>query len=183
MNTATSQNSEASGSTVPGPILQMSHAATRVKDMRETRRFYEDFLNLPMSVTMTIDNDPVTKTYTNYVHCFFQVSDGSFLAFFQFEDGTRDEMLPHTSDVFERHLALRVDSLEDAKAYEEKAKEMCFETFTIDHVDFFSLYVLDPDGDQIEITWYKPSLVGLVDVEAAHKMLDEWLIKANALWT
>jgi glyoxylase I family protein len=163
----------------PEALRQLSHTATRTRDMEATRKFYEDFLGLPMVTTMVADFDAVTNAASNYIHCFFQLADGSCVAFFQFEDGYRDEPHPRSPDPYERHLALRVDDIETVTGYEERAKEFGIDAFIVDHDDFYSLYLLDPDGVQVEVTWHKPSLDALLDEQAAHKILSDWLAAAR----
>ena len=162
------------------PIRQLSHSATRVRDMRATRKFYEDFLGLPMVTTMIADFDVVTKAPSNYVHCFFQLSDGSAIAFFQFEKGYRDEGPPHSSDPYERHMALRVDHKSTVDEFAVKADQQGIAHFIVDHDDFYSLYLTDPDGDVVEVTWHKPSLEGLINCDVASAALEKWFKGANA---
>jgi glyoxylase I family protein len=162
------------------PLKQLSHSATRVRDMRATRRFYEEFLGLPMVTTMVADFDVVTKAPSNYVHCFFQLSDGSAIAFFQFEKGYRDEVLPHTSDPYERHMALRVDTKDKVDEFSVKASRLGIANFIVDHDDFYSLYLTDPDADIVEVTWHKPSFDALIDRDTAAKALERWFKSAQA---
>jgi glyoxylase I family protein len=159
-------------------LRQLSHTATRVRDMEATRRFYEDFLGMPMVTTMVAAFDVVTNKPSNYIHCFFQLADNSCIAFFQFEEGFRDEPLPHSSDPYERHLALRVDDKAAIDRYADRAKEFGIEAFIVDHDDFYSLYLLDPDQDRLELTWHKPSFDDLLDMDVAHHTLENWLAKA-----
>lgn len=162
------------------PLLQqLSHTATQTNDMEAVRKFYEDFLGLPMVTTLVADFDAVTNDKSNYVHCFFQLADGSCIAFFQFEEGYRDEVFPHTNDPYERHLALRVDERHTVDEFSARAKDLGVEGFVIDHDDFYSLYLIDPNGDPIEVTWHKPSLEHVLDAPKAHKTLDEWLANAR----
>lgn len=165
----------ARASTVLPPIRQLSHLATRTNDMEAVRKFYEDFLCLPMTVSMVADFDVVTNAKSNYLHCFFQLDDKSSIAFFQFEDGFRGDAFPRTSDGYERHLALRVDRIEDVETYKQRAIHFGVEHFIVDHDDFYSLYLLDPDGEQLEITWHKPSLEQIVSAGEAHQILEDWL--------
>jgi hypothetical protein len=58
-----------------------------------------------------------------------------------------------------------------------RAKEAQVPNFLVDHDDFYSLYLTDPDGEQVEITWHKPSFQSLADRAAASKLLDDWLSK------
>lgn len=170
----------ASNSIAPAKLRQLSHTATRTSDMGAVRKFYEDFLGLPMVTSLVADFDAVTNAKSNYIHCFFQLDDGSCIAFFQFEDGYRDDAFPRTSDPYERHLALRVDSKDDVEKMAQRANDSNIEHFVVDHDDFYSLYLLDPDGEQIEVTWHKPSFDVLIDSEKAHHILNDWLEKAGS---
>lgn len=64
-------------------ICRLHHHAVRTGDMEATRQFYEDVIGLPLAVAMrsSIDRDGEP---TPFLHCFFELGDGSFLAFFQF---------------------------------------------------------------------------------------------------
>jgi glyoxylase I family protein len=160
-------------------LRQISHTATRTSDMEATRRFYEDFLGLPMVATMLADFDVVTNERSNYIHCFFQLADTSCIAFFQFEEGFRDQPIPHSSDPYERHIAVRVDDKETVDRYADRAKTLGIEAFIVDHDDFYSLYSLDPNGEQVEVTWHKPSYDLLIDADVAHRTLERWLADAS----
>jgi glyoxylase I family protein len=160
-------------------LRQISHTATRTRDMEAIRRFYEDFLGLPMVATLLADFDVVTNKPSNYIHCLFQLADNSCIAFFQFEDGFRDDPAPRCSDPYERHLAIRVDDKASIERYADRAKAFGIEAFIVDHDDFYSLYLLDPDGEQVEVTWHKPSFDLLLDADVAHKTLKSWLANAS----
>jgi catechol 2,3-dioxygenase-like lactoylglutathione lyase family enzyme len=160
-------------------LAQLSHTATRTRDMEAIRRFYEDYLGLPMVATLTADFDVVTNEPSNYIHCLFEMADGSCVAFFQFEEGFREDPAPRSSDPYERHLAIRVDDKETVHRFLDRSKEFGYEAFIVDHDDFYSLYLLDPDGEQVEVTWHKPSYELIRDVDAAHRTLEAWLAKAT----
>jgi glyoxylase I family protein len=176
-----SNKASAKQGAVNQPILirQVSHTATRVLDMAATRDFYEGLLGLPMVITMLADFDVVTQAPSNYIHCFFELSDGSAIAFFQFEGGYRGPMHPRNSDPYERHIALRVEEKETVNAFAAKAEKAGVKHFIVDHDDFYSLYLTDPDGEQVEVTWHKPSYAGLLNRDVASKTLEEWLAKAR----
>ena len=179
MNEAQSTDHRADAAGGRTRLVQLSHTATRTHDMEATRRFYEDFLGLPMVATLVADYDAVTQAPSNYIHCFFQLEDGSCIAFFKLQDGFRGDHHVRTSDPYERHLAIRVNDRETVDDYGRRAEEFDIQSFIVDHDDFYSLYLLDPDGDQLEVTWHKPSLDGLLNEEAAHIMLVEWLANAR----
>ena len=62
-------------------IKGLHHAAYRCRDSEETRRFYEDFLGLRLVGTLEIkETDARTP---DALHTFFQMDDGSCIAFFE----------------------------------------------------------------------------------------------------
>ena len=63
-------------------IKGLHHNAWRCSDSEATRRFYEDFLGLPLASALAIET---TKTGrgANVLHTFYEMGDGSFLAFFE----------------------------------------------------------------------------------------------------
>ena len=63
-------------------IKGLHHNAYRCRDSEETRKFYEDFLGLPFAGALEI-NTTKTGRDTRVLHTFFQMEDGSFLAFFE----------------------------------------------------------------------------------------------------
>lgn len=157
-----------------------SHTAVRVRDLEQTRRFYEDLVGLPLVSTQVVTTDPETREPTSYVHCFFELADGSSIAFFQFENGIRDEMVPHTRDPFERHLAVRTDSEQNVLDLYQRYQDAGIETFTVDHDWCFSVYANDPDGDTFEVTYHRPSADEVLNMpDDAHARLKEWLSTLN----
>ena len=66
-------------------IKKLHHLAMRCSDAERTRQFYEDFLGLPLVHTLVIDETKTGRT-TKTLHIFFQLDDGSHLAFFEAPD-------------------------------------------------------------------------------------------------
>lgn len=60
------------------PIRRVNHIALVCRDMDETARFYEDVLGMPLVKTVNIPGGGL--------HYFFDVGDGSCVAFFTFPD-------------------------------------------------------------------------------------------------
>jgi catechol 2,3-dioxygenase-like lactoylglutathione lyase family enzyme len=93
------------------PIRGLHHFAYRCRDAEETRHFYEDLLGLPLTHIVRADTIPSTGEHCPYVHLFFEMTDGSSVAFFDLGDNTASEPSPNTP-LWVNHLALRVDSVE-----------------------------------------------------------------------
>lgn len=129
-------------------IKGLHHNAYRCRDSEETRRFYEDFLGLPLADAFEIQ---VTKTgrETKVLHSFYRLGDGSFLAFFEAPDQPFDFKPQHDFDL---HIALEVDA-ETQKAMFEKGKAAGIETRGVaDHGFIRSIYFRDPNGYVIELS-------------------------------
>src|SRR6188474_3905018 len=66
-------------------IKGLHHNAYRCRDSEETRRFYEDFLGLPLACTLNI-GETKSGRRTTTLHTFYELDDGSYLAFFEAPD-------------------------------------------------------------------------------------------------
>jgi catechol 2,3-dioxygenase-like lactoylglutathione lyase family enzyme len=153
-------------------IKGLHHNAYRCRDSEETRRFYEDFLGLPLASTLDI---AVTKTgrETSVLHTFYRMDDGSFLAFFEAPDSPFEFKAQHDFDL---HIALEV-SEEDLHAMLAKGKAMNIETRGIsDHGMIHSIYFRDPNGYVIELAAKRPGHDAAMDPGAngARAKLDRW---------
>jgi catechol 2,3-dioxygenase-like lactoylglutathione lyase family enzyme len=153
-------------------INGLHHNAYRCRDSEETRRFYEEFLGLPLVNAFEIG---VSKTgrKTSVLHSFYQMADGSFLAFFEAPDSPFDFKDQHDFDL---HIALEVDheTLHDMLA---RGKAQGIETRGIaDHGFIESIYFRDPNGYVIELTARTESDdVPLADAKRdARQALDAW---------
>ena len=128
-------------------IKGLHHNAYRCRDSEETRRFYEDFLGLPLVHTLHIE-ETKTGRDTSVLHTFFQLDDGSCLAFFEAPDRQFEFKDQHDFDL---HIALEVapDTLEAMLA---KGKSEGREVRGIsDHHFIRSIYFRDPNGYVIEL--------------------------------
>ena len=66
-------------------IKGLHHNAYRCRDAEQTREFYEDFLGLPLANAFQIRQTKSGRE-TKTLHAFFEMDDGSFLAFFEAPD-------------------------------------------------------------------------------------------------
>ena len=86
-------------------IKGLHHNAYRCRDSEETRRFYEDFLGLPLSGTLWIKESKSGRA-TDTLHTFYRMDDGSYLAFFEAPDMPFEFKPQHDYDL---HIALEVE--------------------------------------------------------------------------
>jgi glyoxylase I family protein len=136
----------------PVPILGLHHFAWRCRDAEETRSFYEDILGLPLVHLIRADNVPSTGEYCPYVHIFFRMTDGSYLAFFDLGDGTAAAPSPNTP-AWVNHMALRVGSLAELEAARERLEAHGVDVIGVtDHHFIKSIYFFDPNGFRLELT-------------------------------
>ena len=85
-------------------IKGLHHNAYRCRDSEETRQFYEDFLGLPLSGSLEI-NETKTGPHDGVLHTFYRLDDGSYLAFFEAPDMPFEFKPQHDFDL---HIALEV---------------------------------------------------------------------------
>jgi catechol 2,3-dioxygenase-like lactoylglutathione lyase family enzyme len=159
-------------------VKQFHHHAFRTADMEKTRAFWEDVLGCPLIGTFVETVDPVTEEPSNYIHCFFEMADGSAMAFFQFqEDKYPPSKIQGKQDPFDHHLALEVDGKDAIFAYKAKLEAAGHEFMLIDHGYCYSIYMHDPNGMQVELTTKVPETVEIMEKHAqtAHEDLKKWL--------
>ena len=154
-------------------IKGLHHNAYRCRDSEQTRRFYEDFLGLPLASAFRIDTT-LTGRPTSVLHSFYEMDDGSFLAFFEAPDRGFDFKRQHDFDL---HIALEVSeqALEDMFA---RGKAEGREVRGIsDHGFCRSIYFRDPDGYVIELaarTEGEAPVDRTVQRIEARRSLDAW---------
>jgi catechol 2,3-dioxygenase-like lactoylglutathione lyase family enzyme len=156
-------------------IKGLHHNAYRCRDSEETRQFYEDFLGLPLAGTLEIEQTKSGRA-TNTLHTFYQMDDGSYLAFFEVPDRPFEFKEQHDFDL---HIALEVapDAL---RSMFNKGKAAGVETRGIsDHGFIDSIYFRDPNGYVIELTAKRPNHEQEMDPasNAARQKLDAWQTK------
>ncbi len=136
----------------PIPVLGLHHWAYRCRDAEETRVFYEDLLGLPLAHIIRSDIVPSTGAYCPYVHIFFKLEDGSFVAFFDLGDDLASDPSPNTP-MWVNHLALRVSSVDTLLAAKRRLEAAGVEVVGVtDHHIIQSIYFFDPNGIRLELT-------------------------------
>ena len=153
-------------------IKGLHHNAYRCSDSERTRRFYEDFLGLPLATAFEL-GETKTGRKVEALHSFYRMGDGSFLAFFEVPGMPFEFKAQHDFDL---HIALEVerDVLEPMMA---KARDAGMEVRGIsDHGFIHSIYFRDPDGYVIELTAKtaapEPALQDAKQM--AHAALERW---------
>ena len=160
---------------------RLHHTAYVSRDLEKTRAFYEDLIGLPLAATWR-ESDELFGELRTYCHCFFELEDGSALAFFQFAN-ERDQALfgPALPPSPFIHIALKIDADGQAAVAARLAAAGYREpeTYVLEHGYCRSLYVTDPNGMIVELTCDAPEALGAGVVqarrEAARRTLAEWL--------
>lgn len=137
------------------PMLckKLHHAAFRCGDAEETVRFYTQMLGLKFSHAMGEDHVPSTGQYSPHLHIFFEMEDGSSIAFFECP---RDpgNMRDLESPAWIQHFAFEVESMEVLLRAKEDLQAKGLDVVgPTNHDDFItSIYFHDPSGHRLELT-------------------------------
>jgi glyoxylase I family protein len=159
----------------PGSIHGLHHFAYRCRDAEETRAFYEDLLGLPFVHLVRGDVVPSIKETCPFVHIFFEMRDGSYLAFFDLGDGVAAEPSPNTP-AWVNHIALEMDSVEEIEAARERLTAAGLEVRGVTDHDFInSIYFFDPNGIRLELTVRTRDEEWMAEeAKTAHVKLSNW---------
>ncbi len=153
-------------------IKKLHHSAYRCRDSEETRRFYEEFLGLRLAGTLWI-NETKSGRRTDTLHTFYELGDGSYIAFFEAPEMPFEFKVQHDFDL---HIALEVEP-DFQKEMFEKGKASGIETRGIvDHDFIHSIYFRDPNGYVIELTAKQPNHDREMNpaLNGARTRLDQW---------
>ena len=153
-------------------IRKLHHNAYRCRNSEQTRQFYENFLGLPLVSTLEI-NETKSGRATHTLHTFYQLDDGSCLAFFEAPDMPFEFKAQHDFDL---HIALEVepDVLQPMLA---KGRAEGVDTRGVSNHGFIdSIYFRDPNGYVIELCAKRPGHDASMDPahNGAREKLDRW---------
>jgi len=164
---------------VPAPKVKgLYHYSFPCRDGEETRRFYEDLLGLPLVNCMTADKVPSTGEEKPYAHFFFEMGDGSYMAFIDLGENEMPLPSPNTP-AWVMHFAMEVESVEKVMQMKERLQQAGVKTTdVVDHDFINSIYFFDPNGLRLEIT-ARTEEPGYLEKAAgeAHAALSAWTEK------
>ena len=165
----------------PAAVLGLHHFAYRCRDAEETRHFYEDILGLPLVHVVKEAFVPSTGEKTPFAHVFFELKDGSCIAFFDLGDNVKPEPSPNTPP-WVNHLALKVPSVKDVETMKARLEANGISVVGItDHGFVKSIYFFDPNGIRLELTIDVSDVqVSNTDIEAAHVAVGQWVTEKSA---
>ena len=151
------------------PLTNFHHVAYRCRDAMETRTFYEGVLGLPLAIALDFTEVSGTDTKLEYMHLFFRLEDGNFIAFFDAPDSVRTEHFKKQSG-FNRHVAFETKSMAALDDYLARLKQHGIDHWgPLDHGFVRSIYFYDPNGINLEITCRTAEYEPIMLHEAEHK--------------
>ena len=153
-------------------IKGLHHNAYRCRDTEETRQFYEDFLGLRLAAALEI-GETKTNRKAALLHSFFELGDGSYLAFFEVPGAPFEFKEQHDFDL---HIALEVDSKTLHEMFEKGRRAGVHVRGIADHDLIHSIYFRDPNGYVIELTARTDRHAELMDptLNNARQIVDNW---------
>lgn len=155
--------------------------AFRCRDSEETRIFYEEVIGLPLAAAMPIETS-ATGRAVRVMHTFFQLKDGSFVAFFEVPGAPFDFKAQHDFDL---HMALEADPEEVERATAVAKARGVEVRGPSEHGFIRSTYFRDPNGYVVELalrTHIHDSFAAEAP-KAAHAILAAWRARNAELAT
>jgi len=132
-------------------VQKLNHVAYRCRDAAETMTFYRDVLGLKLAHVITQDRVPSTQELAPHCHLFFEMGDGSWVAFFDLSN--EPIVAQQQNPDWAQHLALEVDSVEAlTQAHENLVAHDVEVLGPVDHGFIRSIYFYDPSGHRLELT-------------------------------
>jgi catechol 2,3-dioxygenase-like lactoylglutathione lyase family enzyme len=159
----------------PRAVKGMYHFAFPCRDAEETRAFYEDLVGLPLTSCVEVDSVPSSGDPGPYLHLFFEMGDGSYVAFFDLGKGEMPQPSPNTPK-WVQHLALEVPTIDDVQVVKRRLEAaQVTVNGLVDHEFVKSIYFFDPNGLRLEITC-RTEPPGFLEEQAAqaHAVLARW---------
>jgi len=158
-------------------IRKLHHVAYRCKNASETVAFYTDVLGLKFAHAVRNDKVPSTGEFYPHLHVFFEMDDGSYIAFFELP--TEDEMGfdPNTPG-WVQHLALEIDDAGAQTAWMERLRRHGIDFIgPTDHGFVKSIYFFDPNGHRLELTFRSvaPGYFATAEHDA-RELLENWQV-------
>lgn len=168
------------------PLKSMNnihHAAYGCRDAEQTIWFYEEVLGLELAAAFSSEKAPGSEEETPFMHMFFKMGDGNFVAFFDAPEITEREWLARKHS-FVMHLAFEVDDEESMLAWQAEINakgKSCLGP--VDHGFVKSVYMYDPNGIQVEITCKTNRYDELLEIEKqeSRENIAQWTQRKRAM--
>ena len=169
---------------------RLHHIAYRCHDAQRTVDFYTKVIGLKYAAGLLPPearsapswplNEPgqpprkVVGAPADSIHIFFELGDGSYLAFFDVASAPEDG--PEITPWWVKHIAFETDSMDKLIAAKARLEAHGVQVLGPKNHDFCqSIYFMDPDGHRLEITVRTEKADSWQRMEAeAPKMLVQW---------
>lgn len=155
-------------------VQRLNHVAYRCRDAEETTAFYRDVLGLKLAHVIVQDRVPSTQEFAPHAHVFFEMADGSWVAFFDLVNEPAIEQ--ETNPDWAQHLALEVASVDELERAHERLLANDVEVLgPVDHGFIQSIYFYDPSGHRLELAarTLEPSDLTRFEAEA-QATVEDW---------
>ena len=131
---------------------------------------------------MSFDHLSGTDKKIEYMHIFFEMQDGNYIAFFDDPHNAPGDFFKDMNG-FDSHVAVEVESMEDLKAVESNLNSIEWGSFIIDHEFVTSLYIFDHNGIQLEFTCSASDHDEIMkeDAAKAHQEIKKWTEKTREM--
>lgn len=153
----------------------LNHVAYLTRDTAKTADFYTRVLGMKLVGHALDDKVGSTGEPQRFLHTFFEMGDGSCVAFFELEglpDGEDQTVVPK----WVRHIALSVDSMEALEEARQRVVAAGLDVIgPVDHEGIWqSIYFFDHNDIRVELT-YQNRPLGADDAAAAADAVADWV--------
>ncbi len=159
--------------------LGLNHAAFLTHDTAKTMDFYTNVLGMRLVGHALDDKVGSTGEAQQFLHTFFEMEDGSCVAFFEL-DGLADDPDQTIVPKWVRHIALSVPSPEALAEARERLVSAGIDVIgPVDHEGIWSsIYFFDHNDIRVELTFQRRPL-GDADAVAATAAVADWVARAG----
>ena len=147
-------------------------------DAAATVDFYTNVIGWKLVHALFNDHVPSTADAFPYVHLFFQLPDGSTVAFFESVDLPRPPAEPpHPAYPIFNHFAWKVASPSEVESWKAFLESKSIDYIgPVDHGICSSIYFFDPNGIRLEVVKHTEAKHGFV------LMPRRWVVERSFAW-
>lgn len=151
-----------------GQLCGVHHTARPTWKLADTVRFYRDVMGLTLCHAITAKGwGP--PDHPDFIHFFFTAGQGSTIAFFYY---LKTDKPPETMAVDHWlyrsvHTAWRVETRDALLHWKARFEHHGIEVMQVPHEILESIYVTDPNGYMVELTWQMRPMLYEDSVDAA----------------
>lgn len=158
---------------LPTPVLQgVHHTARPTWKLAETVHFYRNVLGLRVCHAITARGWG-QEDHPDFLHFFFDSGNGSTIAFFYYLNTEKPvDPVPWDNWLYRSvHTAWQVSDRETLMAWKDRLEAQGLDVMLVRHEIIESIYVTDPNGYMVEISW-QTRPIGQVDAVDASFTLE-----------